>query len=52
MIVNNKGRRKVSIFFLVVLGIGVGLLIKNVRLGLLMGLVIGLLAGSLAGGKK
>ncbi len=49
---NNVKRRKVSIWFLVVLGVGIGLLIKNVELGLILGLIIGLLAGSLAGGRR
>ncbi|TDO28361.1 hypothetical protein [Sediminibacterium goheungense] len=42
-----KQRRQIGIFTLIVIGVGVGLLIKNVRIGLLIGLGIGLFAGSL-----
>ena len=45
-------RREVSIWLLVILGVGIGLIIKNVKLGLIVGLVIGLLAGGLASGRK
>jgi len=45
------GRRKVGIWFLVILGVAIGFMIKNVKAGLLLGLIIGLLAGSLAGRK-
>lgn len=33
---------------LIVLGLGIGFLLKNVRIGLIIGLMLGLLAGSLA----
>ncbi len=36
-------RRNVSIFTLLIIGLGVGYLIKNVKIGLILGLVIGLL---------
>jgi hypothetical protein len=36
-------RRNVSIFTLLVIGLGVGYLIKNVKIGLILGLIIGLL---------
>jgi hypothetical protein len=36
-------RRNVSILTLLVIGIGLGWLIKNVKIGLILGLVIGLL---------
>jgi hypothetical protein len=42
-----KQRRQIGIFTIVIIGVGVGLLIKNVRIGLLIGLGLGLLAGSL-----
>jgi hypothetical protein len=42
-------KREVAIWFLVVLGVTIGFLIKNVKIGLILGLIIGLLAGSLAG---
>ncbi|HNP24420.1 MAG TPA: hypothetical protein PKM63_06580 [Panacibacter sp.] len=46
------GRRRVSIWFLVILGVAIGFMIKNVEAGLVIGLIIGLLGGSLAGGKR
>lgn len=36
-------RRNVSILTLLVIGIGLGWVIKNVKIGLILGLVIGLL---------
>jgi uncharacterized membrane protein (UPF0136 family) len=36
-------RRNLSIFTLLVIGLGVGYLIKNVKVGLIIGLLIGLL---------
>ena len=36
-------RRNVSIFTLLIIGLGVGYLIKNVKIGLILGLIIGLL---------
>jgi len=42
-----KQRRQIGIFTIVLIGVGVGLLIKNVRIGLLIGLGLGLFAGSL-----
>lgn len=43
----NEKRRKVSIVFLVVLGLVIGILIKRVHIGLLIGLTLGLLAAGL-----
>lgn len=42
-----KQRRQIGIFTIVIIGVGLGLLIKNVRIGLLIGLGLGLFAGSL-----
>ena len=36
-------RRNVSLFTLLLIGIGVGWMIKNVKIGLIIGLVLGLL---------
>jgi hypothetical protein len=36
-------RRNMSIFTLLIIGLGVGYLIKNVKIGLILGLIIGLL---------
>lgn len=36
-------RRNVSILTLLIIGLGVGYIIKNVKIGLILGLIIGLL---------
>ncbi|MCX6289267.1 MAG: hypothetical protein NTW92_05830 [Bacteroidetes bacterium] len=36
-------RRNVSLFTLLLIGLGVGWMIKNVKIGLIIGLVLGLL---------
>ncbi len=36
-------RRKLSLFTLLLIGLGVGWMIKNVKIGLIIGLVLGLL---------
>ncbi len=36
-------RRNVSILTLLIIGMGVGYLIKNVKIGLILGLIIGIL---------
>lgn len=36
-------RRNVSILTLLIIGLGIGWLIKNVKIGLILGLIIGLL---------
>lgn len=41
-------RRRISVITLLLLGLGIGFLLKNVRIGLIIGLMLGLLAGSLA----
>jgi hypothetical protein len=46
-------RRKVSILTLLMIGIGFGWLIKNVKIGLILGLVLGLLiSGMTVGGGR
>ena len=40
-------RRNVSILTLLIIGLGVGYLIKNVKIGLILGLIIGLLIGGI-----
>ena len=46
-------RRKISLFALLAIGIGVGFLIKNVKIGLIIGLVMGfLISGLSVGGRK
>jgi hypothetical protein len=40
-------RRNMSIFTLLVIGIGLGWLIKNVKVGIILGLVIGLLISTI-----
>jgi len=44
-------RRTIGIWFLVVIGVGIGLVLKNVRAGLLIGLLLGLLTIGLVAGK-
>ncbi|MBV9987107.1 MAG: hypothetical protein JO301_05480 [Chitinophagaceae bacterium] len=41
-------RRRMSVITILVLALGIGFLLKNVRIGLIIGLVLGLLAGSLS----
>ena len=36
-------RRNVSILTLLVIGLGIGYLIKNVKIGLILGLIVGIL---------
>jgi uncharacterized membrane protein (UPF0136 family) len=38
-----KQRRKISFFMLLVIGLGIGWMLKNVKIGLIIGLVFGLL---------
>jgi hypothetical protein len=40
-------RRNVSILTLLVIGIGIGWLIKNVKIGLILGLIIGILISTI-----
>ncbi len=40
-------RRNMSIFTLLVIGIGLGWLIKNVKVGIILGLIIGLLISTI-----
>lgn len=45
-------RKKISFFMLVIIGVVVGLFLKNVKIGLLIGLVLGLLGGGLLNSKS
>ena len=36
-----KQRRKISFFMLLVIGLGIGWMLKNVKVGLIVGIVIG-----------
>jgi hypothetical protein len=47
-----EGRRVISIWFLLILGLAIGFVIENVRAGLLIGLVIGLCTIGLLAGRK
>ncbi len=49
---NQKPRRKIGIVTLLLIALGIGLLIKNVKIGLVIGLAIGLLAGGLLSNNK
>lgn len=44
-------RRTIGIWFLVLIGIAIGFVIKNVRAGMLIGLILGLLTIGLLAGK-
>lgn len=46
-------RRKISLFTLILIGVGLGILIKNIKIGLVIGLVMGfLISGLSVGGRK
>ena len=46
-----ESRRTIGIWFLLILGVAIGLVIKNMRGGLLLGLIIGLCTMGLVAGK-
>jgi uncharacterized membrane protein (UPF0136 family) len=41
-----KQRRRISFFMLLVIGLGIGWMLKNVKVGLIIGIVMGLLLTS------
>lgn len=45
-------RRKIGVTTIILIGLGLGFLIKNVKVGLIIGLAIGLLAGGLLSGRR
>ncbi|MDP2421097.1 MAG: hypothetical protein Q8M30_07225 [Sediminibacterium sp.] len=45
-------RKKISFFMLVIIGMVIGLFLKNVKVGLLIGLALGLLGGGLLNSKS
>ncbi|GAC1395271.1 MAG: hypothetical protein NVSMB63_15340 [Sediminibacterium sp.] len=47
-----RPRRKIGIMTILVIGLGLGLLIKNVKIGLIIGLGLGLIAGGLISSNK
>lgn len=47
-----QGRRRVSVLTILLIALGIGFLLKNVRLGLIIGLGLGLIAGGLISGKR
>jgi hypothetical protein len=48
---NQQVRRKIGVVTLILISVGLGLLIKNVKIGLILGLAFGLLAGGLISGR-
>ncbi|MEI6584198.1 MAG: hypothetical protein WCO43_11460 [Chitinophagia bacterium] len=46
-----RSKRRIGIFTIILIGVGIGFFIKNVKIGLIIGLMLGLLAGGLAGRK-
>lgn len=49
MATNN--RKRISLGVLVLIGVGLGLIIKNIKVGMIIGLVIGIFISTLAGKK-
>ncbi len=47
-----KQRRKISFFMLLVIGLGIGWMLKNVKVGLIVGIVMGLLLTSFVNPSK
>jgi len=47
-----KQRRKISFFMLLVIGLGIGWMLKNVKIGLIIGIVMGLLLTSFVNQSK
>lgn len=49
-----KPRKRIGIATILLIGLGIGFFIKNVKAGLVIGLMLGLLAGGMitSGGKK
>ncbi len=46
-------RKRIGFVTLVLIGLGIGIFLKNVKIGLIVGLMLGLLAGGLlTGGNK
>lgn len=43
-------RKRIGIVTIILLGLGIGLFLKNVKIGLIVGLMLGLLAGGLISG--
>lgn len=43
-------RKRIGFVTLLIIGLGIGFFIKNVKIGLIIGLGLGLLAGGLIGG--
>lgn len=41
-----KQRRKISFFMILLIGLGIGWMLKNVKIGLIVGIVMGLLLTS------
>lgn len=45
-------RKRIGIVTILLIGLGIGYFIKNVKIGLIIGLGLGLMAGGLLRGKK
>jgi hypothetical protein len=47
-------RKRIGIVTILLIGLGIGFFIKNVKIGLIIGLMLGLLAGGMmsSGGKR
>jgi len=49
---SSKPRKRIGAITLILIALGIGLLLKNVKIGLIIGLGLGLMAGSLMGNQK
>jgi hypothetical protein len=49
---NSKPRKRIGVFTIILIALGIGLLLKNVKLGLIIGLGLGLMAGGLMSNHK
>jgi len=49
---SHKPRKKIGAITLILIALGIGLLLKNVKIGLVIGLAIGVLAGGLLSNKE
>jgi hypothetical protein len=49
---NSKPRKRIGAFTIILIALGIGLLLKNVKLGLIIGLGLGLMAGGIMSNHK
>ena len=49
---NSKPSKRIGAFTIILIALGIGLLLKNVKLGLIIGLGLGLMAGGIMSNHK